>query len=106
MKVEAILFLSKQQRVRAMHSADGGFALTMRAFDRSDPHHTEPWQLMFPGDVASAFWQQHGDNLLPGTELCVQASRLRCIQAKGKNSAEIFATVTRIFVHPSAAKSA
>jgi len=61
MKAEAILFLSKQQRVRAMHSADGKFALTMRAFDRSDPQHTEPWMLIFPGDAAAEFWQQHGD---------------------------------------------
>jgi len=104
MKAEAILFLSKQQRVRAMHSADGKFALTMRAFDRSDPQHTEPWMLIFPGDAAAEFWQQHGD-LPPGTELCVQANRLRCIQAKGKNSAEIHAWVTRIFVHPTDGKS-
>lgn len=98
MKVEVILYLSKQQRVRAMHSADGGFALTMRAFDRSDPHHTEPWFLIFCGDAAAEFWQQHGD-LPPGTELCVQANRLRCMQAKGKARAEIHANVTRIFLH-------
>lgn len=105
MKVEATLFLSKQKPC-AMTSADGQFALRLRAFDRSVAHQTEPWQLIWPGTEAQAFWQTHGDALVPGAELVVSARRVRCLQPGGKQSgAEIIASVTRIFLPITARKS-
>lgn len=100
MKVQATLYLAKRQKPMATRAKDGAFCVTMRAFDRSQPHHTEPWFLIFPGDAAAEFWEQHGADLRPGDQLCVQAENLRCIQARGKNSAEIHATVTHMQVHP------
>jgi len=97
MKVEVILYKSKQAALPT-YSADGMFTLTMRAFDRSQPNHTEPWFLIFCGDAAADFWHRHG-NPPAGAELCVQAHRLRCMQTKGKACAEIHANVTHIFLH-------
>jgi len=100
MKVQAILYLSKRQKPLATRALDGSFCVTMRAFDRSRPHHTELWFLIFLGDPAAEFWQKHGADLTPGTQLCVHADGLRCIQPRGKNSAEIHASVTQMHVHP------
>jgi len=99
MRVEATLYLSKSALARASFSAAGGFSITCRAFDRSEPSAVEPWVLVFCGDAALAFWAAHQADMVAGAQVQIVASRVVCQQAKGKNSAEIKATVTAMQVN-------
>jgi hypothetical protein len=106
MKIEVTLFLSKQKPV-PMTAGNGGFALRLRAFDRSVPSQTELWLLIWSGDSALHFWHQYGAELVPGTELLVQAIRVRVLHGEGRSaSAELVATVTGLILPATVRKCA
>ena len=97
MRVEATLYLSRQARARATFSANGGFSVTVRAFDRS-AKTVEPWFLVFCGDAALAFWGEHQADMVAGAEVRIVASRVVCQQGQGNSRAEILATVSAMQV--------
>lgn len=76
------LFLSRT-RPTARTAADGTFGLQLYAVDRIATHQTESWVVCWYGPEASAFWQQHQAQLVPGAAIHVDTHHFRAHQMRG-----------------------
>lgn len=98
MQAQGTLFLSRCRPI-AQRAADGGFALQLRAVDRIGPHQVEPWAVLYSGDTAARFWEQHAAELIPGAAIRVEVLRMRS-HVVGRALPEIHAVADSVTLLP------
>lgn len=77
MQASGVFFLPKAREVYTSQTADGRFLLIAHAYQRNPNGRLEFYALRWAGADAASWYQQHGDELRPGTPLQAHWHRQR-----------------------------
>jgi len=93
------LFLDSKARPVATVATDGTFVLTMLAYAPIYTDIKDAWLLIWTGQAAQAWWEQHAADLVPGVMLLAGVDLVRPFYSGGLFGAEIHAAVSSIQIN-------
>lgn len=93
------LYLSAKTKPLVRVADDGIFMLQLLAYNPIRAGVRDAWRVLWAGPAAQAWWQAHGADLVPGSELLVDVDLVRPFDARGRASgAEIHAAISALVV--------
>jgi len=98
---DPILYLANKTKPLAKVADDGTFVLTLLAYHPVRKHCKDAWRLLWAGQSAQEFWQNHSADLVPGVQIIPSVELVRPFDAAGRQcGAEIHAAVSAIKIIP------